>query len=61
MKRGFLLCAIIAMTIGLIACANQPNTAANDNSRKGLVGAGSVAPVSGGPATPGHIPQRFEP
>ena|GEM_PF-6258554 len=61
MKKGFLLCVTISVTIGLIGCANQSTTTANNTSQRGLVDPGSVGPVSGGPARPGHIPQRYQP
>jgi len=61
MKKGFLLCVILSVAMSLIGCANQPNTTADNRSQRGLVGPGSVGPVSGGPSGPGHIPQRYEP
>jgi len=62
MKTAFLLCVAIT-ALFLSGCANQGNTASTntDLSRRGLVGPGSVAPVSGGPAGPGPVKQRFEP
>jgi hypothetical protein len=60
MKKAFLLGLLASVTLILMGCANQGTTAANTN-RHGLVDRGSVAPISGGPSTPGHIPQRFEP
>ena len=60
MKLGLLLCLVIGAGFTLIGCANQPNTASN-STRKGFYDPGSVAPVSGGPATPRALRPRFEP
>ena len=60
MKQGLLLCLVIGATFALIGCANQNNTA-NSTTRKGFYDPGSVAPVSGGPATPRALRPRFEP
>jgi hypothetical protein len=62
MKNVFFLCAVIGAAILLNSCANQATTASDTSARQqGLVDRGSVAPVSGGPAVPIALMQRFEP
>ncbi len=59
-NTAFLLCAIIGASLPLSSCANH-NTANSNTSRRGLVGPGSVAPVSGGPAGPREPKQKYQP
>ena len=63
MKRAFYLCALIGLAILVNGCTNQGTTASNTSnaSRQGLVGPGSVAPISGGPAGPLANKERFQP
>jgi hypothetical protein len=59
MKKTYLLCMAVSAALILGGCTNQNPTA--NSSQHGLVGPGSVAPVSGGPAHPGHVPQKYQP
>ena len=59
-KTSLYLCAVLGASLILGGCANQ-HTANDKTSRHGLVGPGSVAPVSGGPASPRRLPQKYQP
>ena len=61
MKTATYLGLMLGAALLLSSCANQQTTAYNDGSRRGLVGPGSVAPVSGGPAAPRAVKQKFQP
>ncbi len=59
-KTSLYLCAVLGASLLLGGCANQ-RTAADNSSRHGLVGPGSVAPVSNGPAGPRQPKQKYQP
>lgn len=59
-KTSLYLCALVGASLILGGCANH-HTADADTSRHGLVGPGSVAPVSGGPAGPRQPKAKFQP
>lgn len=61
MKKAFLLSAVLGALLTMGGCANQNHPTAHTSSQHGLVGPGSVAPISGGPTRPGPVPQRFKP
>ncbi len=60
MKTAILLCTVLGAGLLLASCTGQP-TVADNTSRHGLVGPGSVAPIYGGPDRPRQVQQRFQP
>ncbi len=60
MKKMLLLCAAISAALVFMGCANQYDPTADTNKRAAQA-PGSVAPISGGPARPGRVPQKFQP
>ncbi len=63
MKKAFLLYGLLGAALLIGSCTNQGTTARRNPATdyRGLVNAGSVSPVSGGPAGPRPARQRTQP